>query len=327
MDNFILRWGIIGLGSIAHQFAKDLALLSNVELVAVASRYAEKAKEFAITHEVNKHYSNYEDIMADEEVDILYIATPHDSHASLSINAMEHGKHVLCEKPLAVNLSQVKNMIIASNANKVFLMEALWSRFNPSIAECLELSLAGAIGEVNYVNADFSFYREHDEEGRLLNMDLAGGSLLDVGIYPIFLAYSLFGIPEEIQAVSRFHKTGADIQTAVVLKFEKGIANIFCGFISQSDMVAKIYGTNGSILIDAVWHQTQGYTIVQNDKSRKVSKPTMGKGFTYEIIECIYCIKQGEIESQKWSHKNSLELMSILDEIRVLIDLKYPFEQ
>jgi len=159
-------------------------------------------------------------------------------------------------------------------------------------------------------------------------MDLAGGSLLDMGVYPVFLAYSVFGKPKEIHSIGNMHQTGADLQTATIMKFDNSIANLMSGFKSQSDMRAKICGTKGSVFIDAIWHEIQGYVLFDNrtNNSKHVSLPTKGKGFTYEIKECIKYINENKIESEKWSHQNSLDLVGITDEIRGQIGLKYPFE-
>jgi len=325
-----IQWGIIGLGNIAHLFIQDLQLVERTSVKAVASRSQAKADTFAKKYQVPKAYGDYEAILKDPDVDIIYIATPHTSHETLSIAALQAGKHVLCEKPLAVNQQQVQQMIDVAKKEGQFLMEAFWSKFNPSIKKVLELINEGVLGEVNYVNADFTFYRDDPDDSRMLNMDLAGGSLLDMGVYPLFLAYTVLGIPEQILATGRFHRTGADIQTAAILKYEKGIANIMSGFASQSDMVAKIYGTKGRIYIHSIWHETQGFTLIEgNDGSFKTTTfdyPTKGKGFTYEIEECIQCIQEGKTESPNWTYQNSLDLITITDEVRRQAGLKYPFE-
>lgn len=328
--NKTINWGIIGLGNIANAFAKDLALVPNAHLRGVASKSKEKAKEFAETHHAEKAYGSYKELFKDDSIDIIYIATTHDSHAALSIAAMKAGKAVLCEKPLAVNKKQVKKMIKTAKKKKVFMMEAFWSKFNPSVKQSIDLAKNGRIGEVNYINVDFSFYKEGAAESRLFNLDLAGGALLDVGVYPIFLAYSIFGKPKKILATARFHETGADIQTAAILKYKNGIANVFCGLASESDTVAKIYGTKGRIYIDSRWHEAQSYRIIDGVGSGKKQEikvnPTRGKGFTYEIEECMRCLNEGKLESDQWSPKNSLELITIVDEIRAQCGLTYPFE-
>ncbi len=325
-----ISWGIVGLGSIAHDFVKDLLLLENTLIAAVASRTLDKAEQFAEKYGVKKAYGSYTELFQDPTVDIVYIATPHHAHAELSIEAMDEGKHVLCEKPLAVNAKQVKKVIAAAQRNRVFMMEAFWSRFNPAIRRALALIGQGEIGMVNYINADFSFAIQPSPENRTLNMDLAGGSLMDMGVYPCFLSYVILGKPTQILATGRFHETGADLQTAAIFKYENAIANMMSGFISQSDMVAKIYGTKGRIFLPFIWHEAQGITIVRGNgneaKSEKIDLPTNGKGFTHEIEECLFCLHNNRLESTLWTHQNSLDLVGITDEIRRQISLKYPFE-
>lgn len=325
-----IKWGIIGLGNIAHQFIQDLQLVEDTSCYAVASRTLDKARHFADKYQVTKAYGSYAELLADPQVDIVYIATPHNSHFEHTLNALQAGKHVLCEKPFAVNAGQVKEMIAAAVQQERFLMEAFWTRFNPSFEYCLELLENGVLGTVNYINADFTFFRNDSPKSRMLSMDYAGGSLLELGVYPLFLAYMLLGKPTEVQAVAHFHETGADLQVGILLKSERGIANLFSGFRSQSDMVAKVYGTKGRMYLQPYWHETQGYELViGNDgqyKTEKAQLPTKGKGFTYEIEECLQCIKAGQIESAKWSHQHSLELASLTDAVREQIGLKYPFE-
>ena len=325
-----LRWGIIGLGNIANQFIKDLLLLPHTKVTAVASRSHAKAKAFAELYQVDHFYGDYQAILEDAEVDIVYIATPHNSHMDWCIRAILAGKHVLCEKPLAVNAGQILKLINVARMTGVFIMEAFWSRFNPSIENCLGQVENGTIGTVNYINADFSFYREDPDDSRMLSLELAGGSLLDMGVYPVFLAYLMLGMPAEIKALGWKHTTGVDMQTAIVLKYPKAVAMLMSGFASQSDMVAKIYGTEGRIYLEPYWHETQGYILVEgndnNTKTTKFDHPTTGKGFTYEIEECIRCIQSGQKQSQKWSLKNSLDLITITDEIRKQAGVDYPFE-
>lgn len=325
-----LRWGILGLGNIAHEFTKDLQLVKEAEIWAVASRSKEKAIAFGQQYGIQNCYGSYDQLFDDPDVDIVYIATPHNTHMDLSIAAMNKGKHVLCEKPLAVNVSEIEKMVAVAASKKVFLMDAFWSRFNPSIQACLKYVEANTIGTVNYINADFTFFRDDPEDSRMLNMDLAGGSLLDMGVYPVFLTYLLLGKPEVIKAIGCLHQTGADLQTVAVFKYPNAVASIMSGFRSQSDMVAKIYGTKGRIYISPYWHETQGITLIkgngQDTETEFISLPTQGKGFTYEIEECHNCIANNQLQSKLWSWQNSIDLIAITDEIRKQIGLIYPFE-
>ncbi|MBT8231298.1 MAG: Gfo/Idh/MocA family oxidoreductase [Saprospiraceae bacterium] len=323
-----LNWGIVGLGKIAGKFVTDLSLLNGQRIVAVASRSHDKAKEFLSTHNLNGNaYGSYQALFNDPNVDIIYIATPHHLHCQLSIQAMECGKHVLCEKPLGVNRSEVKKIVETSHQTKRFMMEALWSRFNPSIIKVKSLIDAGEIGEVSYINADFCHLMLKDENSRLFNPELAGGALLDIGIYPVFLAYLILGMPQTITANGNMFRTGVDTQTSMAFKYKNAMATLFSSFESFSDMVAKIYGTKGNIYINKRWHEADGFVIEKDGEKNMTDLPIVGKGYTYEIQECDYQIAKGNIESNLWSHKNSLELVSLLDEIRNQIGLVFPFEK
>lgn len=326
MENKI-RWGILGPGRIANSFAKDLRLTETSELVAVASRNLSRASEFAKEYNAKYAYGSYEELFNSPDVDVIYIATPHTHHAALAITAMEHGKHVLCEKPIGVNKNEVTRMIAAAQKNKVFLMEALWTRFNPSISKIKELVDSNKIGSIGYLQADFAFFAlDREEEGRLLNPALAGGSLLDIGIYPIFLAYLMLGKPANILATSKFHSTGAEIQTSLIFEYDKAQAMLYSGLTSNSEMKAKITGTKGSIYIHPRWHETNGFTIEINGEKEDIEEPTIGKGYSYEINEVNSCLASGKLQSDLWSHQNSLDLIEILDQIREQVGIAFPFE-
>jgi predicted dehydrogenase len=320
-----IKWGIIGLGNIAHQFAKDLALISDAQLFAVGSRNIKNAKEFVSKNQAQIAYGSYEELMQDKEVEIIYIATPHDSHAELSIKCLEHGKHVLCEKPIALNLDQASKMVATSKKTNRFLMEAFWTRFNPSFQEVLKKVRNEVLGEITYINADFAFLVDIPKN-RLSDIKNGGGTLLDIGVYPLFLSYVLLGIPTKILATANFMETGADKQTSMILQYKNAHAVLHSSFVASSNMVATISGTKGKINIHPVWHETQGYSMIKNNHKVDYSFPTKGKGFTYEIEECHTCIRQGKIESSQWSHQNSLDLIGIVDEIRKQIGLKFPTE-
>lgn len=322
-----INWGLIGPGKVTHAFVKDLQLLEHSRVSAVASRSAAKAEAFAEQYDIPNRYGSYAELFQDEEVDIVYIATPPNSHAELGIAAMNAGKHALIETPLAVNSAQAQELIAASRRNGVFLMEAFWVRFIPAIRECLELAQNKTIGDITYITADLTTPRSNLDADWRLDMGLGGGALMTRASYPVALAYMILGKPQEVVAAARFHRTGADKQVSAILKYENGIANIMGGFVSNSDMVGRIYGTAGSILLDPWWYETESFTIVENGgESRAVKMPKQGKGFTHEIDECVRCIRAGKIQSDLWSHRHSLEWKGIIDEIRMQIGLKYPFE-
>ena len=323
-----IKWGIVGLGGIAHKFANDLTLVDGADISAVASRSIDKAKAFQKEYNANHAFGSYDELFKCQDVDVIYIATPHTSHKELSIKAMNHGKHILCEKPVGMNRAEVEEMISVAKKNKVFFMEGLWSRFNPAIKKAKDLVDGNSIGKIGYLHADFAFYAlQRPEEGRLLNPNLGGGSLLDIGIYPIFLSYLLLGKPNKILSSSKFYKTGVEIQTSMIFEYTNAQAILYSGLISGSKMEAEISGSKGSIFLDPQWHAAQGYSVKTDGELQHVAMPTTGNGYTYEIEEVHSCLKSGKLESELWSHQNSLDLCRLLDVVRSQNGITFPFEQ
>lgn len=319
----IINWGIIGLGNIAHLFAKELQLVSGVQLVAVASRSKDNAEAFAKTYQCPKAYDSYEGILNDDTIDILYIATPHDSHAELTIKALEKNKHVLCEKPIALRYEDAEKMIAAAVKHNKFFMEAFWTRFNPSFRAAFAKIKQGEIGTIRYINADFAFYAEEKEGSRMFDLKAGGGSLMDIGVYPLFLAYTLLGIPESIYAKSIFHSSGVDTQTTMMLQYKEAQAVLYSGISHTSNVEATISGTKGRINLNTMWHMAESYTLIKEDTKTIFEFPTQEMGYIYEIEECHECIRNNAIQSELWSHKNSLELIQIVEEVKSQIGLKF----
>ncbi|KAF2341554.1 Gfo/Idh/MocA family protein [Flavobacterium tistrianum] len=324
MGNRKIKWGIVGLGNIATQFASDLLLIENAELTAVASRDFTKAEEFGGKFNALRMYNSYDLLFEDSEVEIVYIATPHNSHAELSIKALEKGKHVLCEKPMALSYQDAQRMIGASKKNNVFFMEAVWTRFIPSIQNLLQKIGNGIIGEVNYIKADFAFHGSETENKRLFDKELGGGALFDIGVYPLFLSYILLGKPKEILAKAIKHKNDVDLQTSMVLQYETAQSALHASIVSESDMKAIISGTKGRIELNAPWYVADGYSLfINEEKEATFTLPTLGKGYSHEIMECQNCILNNEIESKLWSHQSSLDLSRIVEEIKNQIQLPF----
>jgi predicted dehydrogenase len=321
-----IKWGIIGLGNIAEHFARDLALIPNAQLYAVASRSLEKATKFGAKFSATKSYGDYDSLINDDQVDIIYIATPHDSHASLSIQALNAKKHVLCEKPIAINYAQASQMIAASRENNRFFMEAFWTRFNPTFTAVLSKVRAGELGKIQYINADFGFIMNNGQN-RLEDVNLGGGSLLDMGVYPLFLSYMILGKPEKVMASSLLYEGGADKQTTMLLNYPTAQAVLHSSFIARTNMHATISGEKGRIVIDPLWHEAQSFSLFQDEVETKFDLPTKGKGFTYEIEECHQCIASNKIESTVWSHQNSLDLITIADQVRREAGIIYPVDK
>jgi predicted dehydrogenase len=320
-----IRWGILGLGKIAHKFANDLKLAEGSVLESVASRSEERAKAFAVTHGASSYFGSYEAMFQHAPPDIVYIASPHSLHMEHTLMALEYGVAVLCEKPFAINSAQAIRMIDSAIDKKVYLMEALWSRFIPVMLEVRQRIADGEIGELKYINADFSFKAPMSIQ-RVHDLELGGGSLLDIGIYPVFLAYLFLGIPEEIEAIAEFFDSGADKQLSMVFRYPGAHALLYSSFLSNSERVARISGTLGELCIHAPWNESDSYHITRNGETTRYEHPTRGRGYTYEIESCNRCLHDGLTENPDWTHRNSLELMQLLDRIRKIIGLQYPME-
>jgi len=323
MKNRKIKWGIIGPGNIASQFAADLLLIDNAELTAVASRDISKANEFARIFNAYKTYDSYDLLFEDPEVEIVYIATPHNSHAELSIKALKNGKHVLCEKPMSLSYNDAERMIEASRVHHKFFMEAFWTRFIPAVQDVLHKINSGIIGEVNYVKADFAFHGSETENKRLFDPELGGGALFDIGVYPLFLSYIVLGNPNEVMARAIKHKNDIDLQTSILLNYEAAQSVLHASIVSESDMKAVISGTEGRIELNAPWYVANSYSLFKKDKETVYDFPTLGKGYAHEILECQNCILNNQIESTLWSHQNSLDLSKIVEDIKTLIKLPF----
>lgn len=321
-----IKWGIVGPGNIANKFAKAVKNVEGAELVAVASRSEERGKEFASKYDIPNIYSSY-DKMACSDVDAVYISTPHPFHkpcAELFLNA---GKHVLCEKPVCVNSEDAITLKECAEKNNVFLMEAMWTRFLPAIDEALRIVKSGEIGEIRGLSADFCYSTTPEEEEKLFLSTMAGGSLLDVGIYGLTLASIFLGNnPVEINATSDV-KNCVDYHTSITLKYENGeIANITSAINVMKPENGFIYGTKGYITLPHFYGATE---IIVNsiDGERRVSKPCIGDGFEEEIIEACNCIREGKRQSDIMPMSESIKMLELMDTIRAQTGVRYPFEK
>jgi len=310
-----VRWGIAGLGNIANKFAADLIITSTVDLIAVASSNLSRAEAFKDNYGAKKAYGSYNELYKDTDIEVIYIAGLNSDHKQMTIDALNAGKAVLCEKPLGLNTTEVNQMIDVAKAQKCFLMEGLWSRFNPAINRAKEWIEKGKIGVPRFLYAEFSFYRlDADRSHRLMAPEKGGGALLDIGIYPLFLAYFLFGMPKDMKALTLNASTGVDIQTSIILQYENAQAMLYCGITNNSDNNAKIGGTEGEIVLPGRWHDTQSIDLIKKQEKIRDELPTLGNGFTYQIDEVNYCILNNKTEG-RWGLKNTSELASLLAQV------------
>ena len=311
------KWGILGAARIADKFAEGLKILPNAERYAVASRSLERAEAFKEKHGFLKAYSSYEEMAADPDLDIVYIATTNNLHFEHTMLCLEAGKAVLCEKPFASNLSQVEQMVNKSHEKKVFLMEALWSRFIPSMIQLKAQIESGAIKRPLLLQCNFGFISDFDPYNRIYDPLLGGGSIPDIGIYPIFTAMYLFGKPESIEVVSVPAPTGTDWTSSILLKHKKKeISMLTSSFEMILDNEARVYGDGGYLKLHSMFHMPTRLSLHTNDgRETDILLNLVGNGYNYEAAEVMNCLDKGLIESPGLSHAFSLDLMQVLDEV------------
>ena len=318
-----IKWGIIGLGKIAHKFATDLMTIENAELYAVASRSQENANEFAEKYNAVKAYSSYENLAKDPQVNAVYIATPHSFHAAHSILCMQHKKAVLCEKPFAMNLQEVEKMITVSKEHNVLLMEALWTYFLPHYQYVLDVFRSKKFGELKELKADFGFQPEYNPEGRLLKKQVGGGSLLDIGIYPIFAALSTLGTPKSIEANAAFFDTGADSECNLVFNYQDAKAYLKSTLLEDTKTEAIFTFENAVVIINTMFHQPSTVTIIKDNKEEVVDFDYKTIGYNFEAEHFNQLLRANKKESDVMTFEFSRKLIKLLDEVREKIGLEY----
>lgn len=321
-----IRWGIIGTGSIAKQFARGLRALPDAALVAVGSRAQDTADAFGVEFEVPRRYATYEALVGDPEVDAVYISTPHPFHMPNTLLALDAGKAVLCEKPFAINAREAEAMVKKAREKKVFLMEAMWTRFIPVVAQAREWVEQGAIGDVRMVAADFGFRAGWNEESRLLNRELGGGSLLDVGIYAIsFASMIMKRQPSNIASLADIGKTGVDEQAAMVFGYDGGqLATLYTAVRTNTPHEADILGADGNIRIHAPFWKATKATLTTSKGAITADMPHVGNGYNYQAAEVARCLREGRLESDIMPLDETLALMQTMDCVRGQWGLKYP---
>lgn len=310
------NWGIIGTGSISHLFAQGLKDASGANLHCIASRSRQKADTFARNYNIPVAYGSYEELAEDPNVEIVYIGTPNSLHCDNSLLCLQNKKAVLCEKPFALNTTQVEKMIHHARKNHCFLMEALWSRFLPSIQKVQLLIDNKVVGDPLCIKADFGFLANYNEESRLFNPQLGGGSLLDIGIYPVFLSLLFFGYPDEISSHAVMAPTGVDLSTGVFLSWKSGqFAQLVSSFDVDLDTEAVIYCTKGKITLHRRFHMPTRLSISTADECKEIPLDWKGNGYNYEAEEVMHCLSEGRLESQLLPLNFSLQLMKLLQTI------------
>lgn len=321
-----LNWAIIGPGNIAHQFAQALNSLPDGRIHGVASRDPARAREFAEQYGAQKMYDDYAQLLADPEVDLVYIATPHSHHFQHAKMTLDAGKHLLMEKPLTVNAHQTAALIRLSEAKGVVFQEALWSRFMPCFAKVREWIRDARIGQVQYIQSQIGFSRADLTDHRLTNPALAGGAILDLGVYSVSLSQFLLGAPiTQVQASGVLSEAGVDVNTQVNLTFASGVLSQFiCTIGSDASNAMVIHGDKGHIYLPSMfWNGNQAQLFGPDGLVEDKSFPHPANGFEYQISASMACAREGKLCSDLMNHADSLAVMSTLDEVRRQIGLSY----
>ena len=338
-----LNWGVLSTGRIARWFATALATSRTGRLVAVGSRTAEAAQKFAADYGGIRAYGSYAALLADPGVDVIYIGTPHDSHADLCVQAARAGKHILCEKPLALSRVQAERAVAAAREHGVFLMEAFMYRCHPQTAKLAELVRSGVIGELRLISAVFCFNRPVDPALRLYNRALGGGAILDIGCYPVSISRWIAGAaagttvaePVEFHGIGRIHPVAqVDEQAAATLKFSNGvIAQLACGTTTAKEIAVRVYGTDGIIQLPVPFHpgnavEGPARIVVQRTgaAAEEIACGPAADLYTIEADTVGDAIVRGERESAVMSLVDSLANMAVLDTWRAAVGVRYENE-
>ena len=319
-----VRWGILATGKIAGAYAENLALLPEAEIAAVASRRLESAREFAARHGAAAAYGSYDELVADPDVDVVYVATPHALHKENALLAFEAGKPVLCEKALTLNARDAAELVAAARDRQLFFMEAMWMRCNPVIRRIKQIADDGLIGAIQQVRADLGFFVDVAPEDRMLNPELGGGALLDMGIYPLTFAHLFLGDPDQVQAVATLAPSGIDLNVAIALGYGSGaVASLTSTMTSAAPSSASIATRQGRIDIAAPFHTPKRATWTSDGKTQEIRENVIGTGLANEALEVIRCLRNGEVESPLVPLDETVALMALMDRIREKIGLRY----
>jgi len=322
-----IRWAILGAGRIANAFAKDFPFMHNAELVAVASSDRERATDFAREYHIAKTLT-HEELYNSDEIDAVYIATTHNFHFEQALKCLQSGKAVLCEKPITVNDTEFKQLMSVSKEKNVFLMEAMWTYFLPAIKKAKQWLDEGRIGKLKVIQCDFAVTMEKNYEGRVYNLKLAGGSLLDLGVYPVSLAYYFTNkAPEKITASGAMTQTGVDERLAMIFQYGDITATLFTAITTRMTNKLRLFGEEGYIEIPDFW-RTRSARLFDKDYNllETYNDDRSAHGFIFEMQHANDLILEGKIESPVIPQSRSNNIQETMTEIRKQIGLKYPFE-
>jgi len=320
------KWGILAPGKMSAKFTRGLQLLDNVELYAVGSRDIQRAKQFAEEFGFQKSYGSYEELAKDKEVDIIYIASPHSHHYEHTMLCLKNKKAVICEKAFAMNSHEVEGMIAEASRQKVFLMEALWPPFQPMYIKTKKILNDGETGKIIHLNARFGFQAPFNPTDRKFNLELGGGSLLDIGIYAVIDALYFIGVPDEVTAKADFCETGSEISISIIFGYKDGrMATLYSSFRTAAGIGCDLLCENGNLFFTRERDMSQQLIVAFNGKEQeKYSLLPEGMGYQYEAMEVMKCLDEGKIQSDIVPHSFSSDLMKTLDRIRKAAGIVFP---
>lgn len=328
MSQETVRWGILGTGGIARLFANDL-VQHGFTLDAVGSRSEQTADAFALDFEIARAHPSYRELLDDPEIDVIYIATPHPFHAENAIDALNAGKHVLVEKPFTLNAAEARRVVNTAADRGLIALEAMWTRFLPHMRRIIEILEAGTIGEVRGLIADHTQHLPDDPAHRLNALELGGGALLDLGVYPVSFASQLFGTPQQVVASATFRATGADAQVATIFRYADGeLATTHSASNAAGPNRAMILGSTGRIDIDGVWYTPTSFRVYHDagEVVEAYESTVTGRGMQFQALEMERLIAAGRTASEILSPEETVSVMETLDEVRRQIGLRYPHE-
>lgn len=320
-----VRWGILGTGKIARAFANALKDVPGAVLAAVGSRSQDNADAFAREFGALASYGSCELLTQAEGIDLVYIGTPHPQHAENALMALRAGKGVLLEKPFAMNLREAEQIVTLARSKRLFLMEAMWTRYLPAYREVQRILASGEIGTPRQIVADFGFAAQFGPEHRVFNPALGGGALLDLGIYPLSVAAGLLGPVLEVRALAEMGPTGVDVHTGFTLRHANGGMSVCsCSLLARTPAELTVAGERGQVRMNTMFHRATSVTVRLEDGSeRTVETPYLGNGYVHEAIEAQRCWREGLLESPAMTLDETLALMGVMDEIRRQIGLRY----
>jgi predicted dehydrogenase len=323
-----LRWGILATGGIAHAFARDLRA-TGIDLVAVGSRSRESADRFADEFDIARRHGSYDELANDPDVDIVYIATPHPQHAENAVRMLERGKHVLIEKPITLNAAEAARIRDVAAERGLLAMEAMWTRYLPHMVRIREILAAGTLGEIRLISADHTQKISDDPAHRLNALELGGGALLDLGIYPVSLAWDVLGAPVTVQAAARLQATGTDADVATIFTYPDGqIATTISSSRGAGANTASIVGTEARIDIDRVWYTPTTFRVIATDGTiiESYESEVLSRGMQYQAWAAERLVSEGNLAGDILPIDESVAIMGTLDEIRRQIGVRYPGE-